>query len=130
MVEKKLDYSCSVHGFGTRGKNYPLTKAMVDHDYERIKAIDWREVGDEVNEEVLEGARALEGKRSDGQDCRMDQDLMCLTNCTPGNIFLDVGGEARPPIILQKEGNGAEVSTVAPLKGTVDGGDQVVAGWM
>ena len=29
MVEKELGYSCSIHHFDTRGKNYPLTKAMV-----------------------------------------------------------------------------------------------------
>ena len=100
MVEKNLGYSCGVHSFGTRGKNYPLTKAMVDHDHDRIKTIDWREVSYEVNGEVLEGVRALEGKGSDSQDCRMDENLVCLANCASGNIFLDIDGEARPPVIL------------------------------
>ena len=49
MVEKKLGYSYGVHIFGARGGNDPLTKAMVDHDHDRIKAVDWGEVSDEVH---------------------------------------------------------------------------------
>ena len=80
-------------------------------------------------ERVLEGVRALKDKGSNGQDHRMSEDLVRLANCTPGNIFLDIGGEAGPPVILQKESDGAEVSTVAALEGTVGSGNQVVAGW-
>ena len=66
MVEKKLGNFCGVHGFGARDENYPLTKAMVDHDHDRIKTVDQGKVSNEVDREVLEGARALKGKRSDG----------------------------------------------------------------
>ena len=100
MFEKKLGYSCSIHGFGAGGKNYPLTKAMVDHDHDRIKTIDRREVGNEVDGEVLEEARALKGEGSDGWDCRMGEEFVCLANHTPRNIFPDIGGEAGLPVIL------------------------------
>ena len=97
MFEKKLGYSYGIHGFGAGGENYPLTKAMVDHNHDRIKTVDQREIGNEVGRKVLKGVRALKGKESDGQDHRMGENLVCLANCTPGNIFPDIGGEARPP---------------------------------
>ena len=100
MVEKKLGCFCGVHGFGARGKNYPLTKAMVDHDCNRIKTSDQRKVGDEVDGEVLERAGTLEGKESDGWNCRMDEDLVCLANHTARNVFSDVDKEAGPPVVF------------------------------
>ena len=128
MVEKKLGYSCSIHGFGARDKNYPLTKAMVNHDHDRIKTIDQRKVSDEVDGEVLEGARALKGKRGDSWDCRMGEDLMCLANRTARNIVPDVDEKARPPIVLGKEGNGMKMAAMAAFKGAVSGSNQIVAG--
>ena len=56
--------------------------------------------------EVLEEVGAFESKEGDGWDCGMDEDLVRLANCASGDIFLNVGGEARPPVILRKEGNG------------------------
>ena len=56
--------------------------------------------------EVLEGMEAFEGKGGDGWDCGMGEDLVHLANCASGDIFLDVGEEARPPVILRKEGDG------------------------
>ena len=66
-----MGYSCSIHSFATRGENYPLTKAMIDHDHDRIKTINWREVGDKVNREVLKEVGALKSKGSDGWDHRV-----------------------------------------------------------
>ena len=56
-VKKQLGNPCSVNGFLTRCKNYPLSKAMVDHDHDRIKSRRGREVGDEVNRELFKGER-------------------------------------------------------------------------
>ena len=56
-VEKQLGDSCSVNGLQARCKNYPLCKAMVDHDHDRIKSRRRREVGDEVNGELFKGER-------------------------------------------------------------------------
>ena len=100
MVEKKLGYFYSIHGFGARGENYPLTKAMVDHNHNRVRTIDQREVSDEVDGEVLEGLGTFKGKGGDGWDHRMSEDFVCLENCVPRNIFLDIGGEARPPVVF------------------------------
>ena len=100
MVEKKLGYFCSIHSFGARGENYPLTKAMVDHNHDRVKSIDQGEVGNEVDKDVLKGVRALKSKEGDGWNHRVSEDLVCLANHAAGNIFPDIGGEAGPPIIL------------------------------
>ena len=66
---------------------------MVDHDNHRVKTIDGGKVSDEVHRKVLEGAGSLEGKGSDGWDCRMDEYLVCLTNCASRDVFLDIDGE-------------------------------------
>ena len=58
-VKKQLSNSCSVNGLLARCKNYPLCKAMVDHDHDRIKSRRRREVGDEVNRELLKGERDI-----------------------------------------------------------------------
>ena len=48
-VKKQLGNSCGVNGFVARCKNYPLCKALVDHDHYRIKSRGNREIGDEIN---------------------------------------------------------------------------------
>ena len=47
--------SCSINGFRARSEDYPLCKAMVDHDHNRIKPRIEREVSDEINRELFEG---------------------------------------------------------------------------
>ena len=100
MGEKELGYSCSIHHLGARGKNYPLIKVMVNHDHDRIEAIDWGEVGDEVHGEILKGLRAFKDKGGDSWDHRMGEDLVCLASCISGDVFPDIDGKARPPVIL------------------------------
>ena len=56
-VKKQLGNSCSINGLLARCKNYPLCKAMVDHNHDRIKSRRGREVGDEVNRELFKGER-------------------------------------------------------------------------
>ena len=56
-VKKQLGDSCCVNGLLARCKNYPLCKAMIDHDHDRIKSHGRRKVGDEVNRELLKGER-------------------------------------------------------------------------
>ena len=46
-------------GFVARAENYPLQKAMVDHDQNRIIAVGGGQVGDEVHGYLLEGASAF-----------------------------------------------------------------------
>ena len=102
---------------------------MVDHNHDKVKTIDWREGGDEVDGEFLEGVRALKGKGGDGWDCSMGEDLVHLANHAAGNIFLDISGKTRPPVILGKKGNGAKMATMATFEGAVGSSDQIMAGW-
>ena len=52
--KKKLGNAGSIDVFGTGSKDYPLCKAMVDHDHQGIMAGRWGEISDEVNGELLE----------------------------------------------------------------------------
>ena len=54
-IKKQLGNSCGINGLLARGKNYPLCKAMVDHDHDRIEPHRRREISDEVNGQLLKG---------------------------------------------------------------------------
>ena len=56
-IKKQLGNSCSINGLLARCKNYPLCKAMVDHDHDRIKSRRGREGGDEVDRELFKGEK-------------------------------------------------------------------------
>ena len=54
MGKKKLGNAGSISVFGAGSENYPLHKAMVDHDHQGIMAGRWGEISDEVDGELLE----------------------------------------------------------------------------
>ena len=54
MGKKKLGNASSINVFGTGSEDYPLHKAVVDHDHQGIMAGGWGKISDEVNEELLE----------------------------------------------------------------------------
>ena len=56
FVEKEGGDSLGGDGFLGRAKNHPLSKPMVDHDQERVKARGDREISDEIAGDLLEGA--------------------------------------------------------------------------
>jgi len=56
FVEEKGGDSFSGDGFLSGAENYPLSKAMVYHDQERIKAGGGGEVGDQIAGDLLEGS--------------------------------------------------------------------------
>ena len=64
FVEKEGGNSLSGDGFLGGAKNHPLSKAMVDHDQERIEAGGHGKTHDEVARDLLEGTR---GNRFDGR---------------------------------------------------------------
>jgi len=57
FVEEKGGDSFGGDGFLSGAENYPLSKAMVYHDQERIKAGGGGEVGDEIAGDLLEGSQ-------------------------------------------------------------------------
>ena len=98
-VKKQLGNSCSVNGFMARCKNYPLHKAMVDHDHDGIKSCRRREISDEVNGELFKGesdTRLYWEQRGHNRVC---VGLILLANGAAGNKVLYEGGETRPPEI-------------------------------
>ena len=58
-MEKEGSDPFSSDCFLSGAENYPLRKAMVDHDQQRVKAGGGGEVGDEVTGDLLEGARCV-----------------------------------------------------------------------
>ena len=119
-VKKQLGNPCSVNGLMARCKNYPLRKAMIDHDHDRIKPCGRREIGDEVNRELLKGESdiGLDGKERRYNGVRVS--LVLLTNGAPSDEVLHEGGKAlatrnpvpgwpwyeRPPYALRKGRSG------------------------
>ena len=55
MGEKEFCDSCGINCFGTWDDDYPLHKAMVDHDQDRVFAMYFGEIGDKVNRELFKG---------------------------------------------------------------------------
>ena len=71
-MKEKGGYSLCSDCFLGRAENYPLCKAMVNHDQQRVKAGGSGEVGDEVTRDLLEGARGVgfdRGEQWDGGVC-------------------------------------------------------------
>ena len=58
-MEKEGGYSLGGDRFLSGAENYPLRKAMVDHDQQRVKARGNGEVGDKVTRDLLEGTRSV-----------------------------------------------------------------------
>ena len=54
MGKKKLGNASSINVFGTGSKDYPLCKAVVDHDHQEIMAGRLGKISDEVNGELSE----------------------------------------------------------------------------
>ena len=72
FMEEKGDYPFGGDRFLSGAENYPLHKAMVNHDQQRIKAKGGGEIGDEVTRDLLEGARGVGldwSERGDGGVC-------------------------------------------------------------
>ena len=98
-VKKQLGDSCGVNGFLARCKNYPLHKAMVDHDHDRIKALRRREISDEVNGELLKRESDSGLDQEQRRYNRVGVGLVLLADGTAGDKVFHEGGEAWPPEI-------------------------------
>ena len=54
MVKKEFSDSICINRFRARNQDYPLCKAMVDHNHEGVITMGKGEVSDEGNRELLE----------------------------------------------------------------------------
>ena len=58
FVEEKGGDPFGGDGFLGRAENYPLSKPMIDHDQERVKACGDREICDQITGDLLKGVRS------------------------------------------------------------------------
>ena len=66
IVKKEGGSTKGINSLVTRDKNYPLRKAMVYHDHDRVKACGGREIGDKVDGDLFEGAEGGRWDRHQG----------------------------------------------------------------
>ena len=110
--KKKLGNAGSIDVFGTGSKDYPLHKAMVDHDHQGIMAGRWGEISDEVNRELPEWEG---GGRGDGRQrgtCGMMVYLVLLACGAARDKGIDKGGQTRPPEVALDDGLGVEAPSM------------------
>ena len=123
-VKKQLGNSCSVDGLLARCKNYPLRKAMVNHDHDRIKPRRRREVSNEVNRQLFKREGDIRLDWEQRWDNRVCVGLVLLANGAPSDKVLDEGGETWPPEISFQDCLGMEDTHVTGQRGGVDGVEQ------
>ena len=109
MGKKKLGNAGSIDVFGTRSEDYPLHKAMVDHNHQGIMAGGWGEISDEVNGELPEQERQGRGDGRQGRTCGMMVYFVLLACGAAPDKGIDKGGQTRPPEVTFDDGLGAEM---------------------
>ena len=75
MGKEKFGYPYGIDCFGARDNDYPLRKAVVDHDQNRVFPSDLRKVRDKVYRNLFEGEY---GGRGDGVQWRFGGVSVCL----------------------------------------------------
>ena len=111
--------------FLSRAENYPLCKAVVDHDQERVKTGGRGKIRDEIARQLLKWMR---GRGADGVKGRyrgVCVGLSLLAISTAFNVLSYELGEAGPPIVRCHKLAGFEVSQVASRGVIVAPGDNV-----
>ena len=73
---------------------------MVDHNHDRIKPHQRREISDEVNRELSKGERDVGLDQEQRRYNRVGVSLVLLTDRTASDKVLHEGGETRPPEVL------------------------------
>ena len=113
MGEEEFGYLHGVDGFGTRNDNYPLCKAMVDHNHDRVLAMDFREIGNLVDQNLFKGEWQGGGDWIQWGSDRMSIRLVLLTGSTAFNEPIDVCRQSRPPKVPFQERLNAEPSRMS-----------------
>ena len=73
---------------------------MVNHHHDRVEISNGRKVSNEVHGEVLKRVGSFECKGGNGQDCRMDEHLICLADHAARDVLPDIDRNAWPSIIF------------------------------
>ena len=112
-MEKEGSYSFSGDCFLGRAENYPLCKAMVDHNQQRIETRGGREVGDKVARDLLEGARGVGFNWGEQQDGGVSVGFVLLACGTAFNVFVHKLYKIRPPKFRGNKLASLEITRVA-----------------
>ena len=126
FFEKELRNALGVHTLVSWGENYPLCKAMVNHDHKQIKAFRWWQVCDEINSQTLEGAGGGDRERGKRRDGRMSVDLVGLADGASLDEASDERRQTWPPIVTLYLVNGSVITAVTPRRRVMDGMEEVV----
>ena len=113
FVEEKGSHPFSGDHFLSGAENYPLRKAMVDHDQQRIKARGGGEVSDEVTGDLLEQARGVGLDQSERGDSGVRVGLVLLAYGTAFDILPYKLHEPRPPKFSSDELVSLQVARVS-----------------
>ena len=97
FVEKERGDSLGSDRFLGRAKNHPLSKPMVDHDQERVKARGEGKICDKIARDLLEGAEGDGFDGGEGGDGRVCVNFVLLAKGAALNVAADEGGKSRPP---------------------------------
>ena len=97
FVEEKGSYSFSGDGFLSGAENYPLSKAMVNHNQQGVKAKGHREVSDEVTGDLLEGVGCVGHDQGERGNSGVHVRFVLLACGTAFNIFPYELCETQPP---------------------------------
>jgi hypothetical protein len=100
MLEEMFGHSFRGDRFQAWSNNYPLCKAMVYHDHERIETSRRREIGNQVNGKESEGDCCSGRDRNKGRGHRVHIRFHLLTKSATIDVFSDIGTEARPPVVM------------------------------
>ena len=96
-MEEKGGDSFGGDGFLSGAENYPLSKAMVYHDQERIEAGGGGKVGNQIAGDLLEGVRGGGFDRGKWRYSGVCVGFVLLAGGTAFYVLSDIGREARPP---------------------------------
>ena len=90
---------------------------MVDHDHERVIATGWREIGDQVNRQLLKWVGAVGGDGGEHRDSWVSIDLHLVAKGTARDEMVHEGGHTQPPVVPRQQGIGTKESPVTRHKG-------------
>ena len=85
---------------------------MVNHDQKGIKASGRGKIGDEVTRDLLDWARCGGANGGKWGNSRVSISLVLLASCATFDVFVNIGGQARPPKFSCNELMGFEVPGV------------------
>ena len=128
MGKEKLGNAGSIDVFGAGSEDYPLHKAVVDHDHQGIMAGGQGEISDGVNGELPEWEGRGRGDGRQGRTCGMMVYLVLLACGAARDKGIDKGGQTRPPEVTFDDGPGAETPCMSGGGGFVQGANKGAAG--